>query len=240
MVSSHQAGGPVHPVGAASTRRTSSSRSPRWPGEGGCSSTATAHPASSGGPGLRDHRRLFHGGGTGAWARTVSSAASSRRLEAGTPGGPRPAAAPGRRSRRATGPSPFGRPCRPDRGQPGPAAWSRPRTSCAENERHILAARAPRSRRTRRSAARMSPRCFDGGHGPAREPARPTRTTRSSTGCATTTWRPSARHQEHNQPHLTLPTSEPALRRHYPRGLPQRHRERQRERQRDRERDRER
>ena len=137
----------------------------------------------------------------------------------GDPPPPRPAAS--RRARRAaaTGPP------RPGAGSDGTGprrsagsrtgsrtTWaccsSRPRRSCATTSGTCSRSRT-RSRRTRRSAARTSPRCSRAGA--ARSwTARRTRTTRSSPGCATTTWRPSARTRSTTSRRCRMPVAEPA------------------------------
>ena len=100
----------------------------------------------------------------GYWGmgKTVSSAASARRLEAGTPGGSNRAAVPG--------PAPAAR-ITGRRRSPGSrtgsrttwaCCWSRPRRSCARTSGTCSRSRT-RLKRTRRSAARTSPRCSRAG-----------------------------------------------------------------------------
>ena len=99
----------------------------------------------------------------GYWGmgKTVSSAASSRRLEAGTPGGgPGP---PRRRAPELTGTGPRrSAGSRTGSRTTWACCWSRPRRSCATTSGTCSRSRT-RSRRTRRSAARTSRPCSRAG-----------------------------------------------------------------------------
>ena len=129
----------------------------------------------------------------GYWGmgKTVSSAATGRRLEAGTPGGGnRASAAAGATAETHTGPI---RSAGSPTGSRTTCRCSSPRwqRSCARTSGMCSRWRT-RSSRTRRSTARTSRRSWTAGA--ARWWTAPrTRTTRSSTGCASTTWPPSGR-----------------------------------------------
>jgi ATP-dependent Zn protease len=144
----------------------------------------------------------------GYWGmgKTVSSAASSRRLEAGTPGGPRPAAAPGAGAD-GHGPSPFGRLADRIEDNLG-LLLVKAEDILRENERHILAlAHALETHKT--LSGEDVTAVFDGGRGPLVNGAP---YTDDAFIAKLRDYHLAAKraHQEHNQPHLTLPSSEPA------------------------------
>ena len=183
-----QAGGPVHPV--AQRVRVRHPGGARLAGRGADVLRQRQLVRRLRRPGLRDHRRLLHGGvlGHGQDGVLRRLVPPPRGRHAGRR--PRAAAAPGagdrgpRARRRSAGSRTGSR-----------TTWacclSRPRRSCATTSGTCSRSRT-RSSRTRRSAARTSPRSSRAGA--ARWwTARRTRTTRSSPSCASTTWRPSAR-----------------------------------------------
>jgi ATP-dependent Zn protease len=144
----------------------------------------------------------------GYWGmgKTVSSAASSRRLEAGTPGGPRSATAPGT-GVDGHGPSPFGRLADRIEDNLG-LLLVKAEDILRENERHVLAlAHALETHKT--LSGEDVTAVFDGGRGPL---VNGSPYTDDAFIDRLRDYHLAAKraHQEHNQPHLTLPTSEPA------------------------------
>ena len=143
----------------------------------------------------------------GYWGmgKTVSSAASARRLEAGTPGGVTRAAAPGAGHRRR-GAWPVGvRQARgPDRGQPGRAA--RAGRGDPARQRATRARARARARNAQDAQRRgRQPRCSRPGAARSWTAGR-TRTTRSSPSCVSTTWRPSARTRSTTSRNCSFPS----------------------------------
>jgi cell division protease FtsH len=148
----------------------------------------------------------------GYWGmgKTVSSAASARRLEGGTPGGPvgfRAAAGPGAGGPEAHGPSPFGRLA--DRIEDNLSTLLvKAEEILRDNERYVLAlAHALETHKT--LSGEDVTAVFDGGHGPLVD----------GTGYADDTFITRLReyhlaakraHQDHNQPKLQLPKATPA------------------------------
>ena len=144
----------------------------------------------------------------GYWGmgKTVTSAASARRLEAGTPGGPRSAAAPGAG---ATGTGP--------RRSAGSRTGSRTTWAVLlvkaeeilrDNERYVLAlAHALESHKT--LSGEDVTAVFDGGRGPLVDGA-PYADDAFIAKLREYHLAAKRAHQEHNQPQLTLPVAEPA------------------------------
>jgi len=179
--------GPVHPV-AQRVRggHILVALRPRLAGGGGCSSTADSSSGRC--PATWTPRPTvasLHGGVTGGWAKTVTSARLSRPgpLRAGHAGRPAvPPAAPGaRRSGTGTGPRRSARLADRIEDKPGPAArQGRGRSLARPNERQRCFAASRRNARSRRtktpSAAKMSTAVFGWRPaGPPRErrPVRP-------------------------------------------------------------------
>jgi ATP-dependent Zn protease len=144
----------------------------------------------------------------GYWGmgKTVTSAASARRLEAGTPGGPRSAAAPGAATDGHV-PSPFGRLA--DRVEDNLALLLvKVEGILRDNERYVLAlAHALESHKT--LSGEDVTAVFDGGRGPLVNGA-PYADDAFIDKLREYHLAAKRAHQEHNQPELTLPVAEPA------------------------------
>ena len=140
-------------------------------------------------------------------APLVTSAASARRLEAGTPGGPRSAAAPGAGGDGKTGPSPFGRLADRIEDNLG-VLLIKAEEILRDNERHVLAlAHALESHKT--LSGEDVTAVFDGGHGPLVNGA-PYTDDAFIDKLREYHLAAKRAHKEHNQPQLTLPVAEPA------------------------------
>jgi cell division protease FtsH len=145
----------------------------------------------------------------GYWGmgKTVTSAASARRLEAGTPGGPRSAAAPGAGTD-GSGPSPFGRLADRIEDNLG-VLLVKAEEILRENERYVLAlAHALESHKT--LSGEDVTAVFDGGRGPLVDGA-PYADDAFIDKLRDYHLAAKRAHQEHNQPQLTLPVAEPVL-----------------------------
>ena len=146
----------------------------------------------------------------GYWGmgKTVTSAASARRLEAGTPGGSgRAGAAPGPGGD-GRGPSPFGRLADRIEDNLG-LLLVKVEEILRENERHVLAlAHALESHKT--LSGEDVTAVFEGGHGPLVNGAP---YTDDAFIAKLRDYHLAAKraHQEHNQPQLTLPVAEPVF-----------------------------
>jgi hypothetical protein len=143
----------------------------------------------------------------GYWGmgKTVSSAASARRLEAGTPGGPRAAAAPGAGSD-GHGPSPFGRLADRIEDNLG-LLLVKVEGILRDNERHVLAlAHALETHKT--LSGEDVTAVFEGGHGPLVNGS-PYADDAFIAKLRDYHLAAKRAHQEHSQPQLTLPTAEP-------------------------------
>ena len=144
----------------------------------------------------------------GYWGmgKTVSSAASSRRLEAGTPGGPRSATAPGKGG--DAGPSPFGRLADRIEDNLG-VLLVKAEEILRDNERYVLAlAHALESHKT--LSGEDVTAVFDGGRGPLVDGA-PYADDAFIARLREYHLAAKLAHQEHNQPQLTLPVAEPVF-----------------------------
>jgi cell division protease FtsH len=145
----------------------------------------------------------------GYWGmgKTVTSAASARRLEAGTPGGPRSAAAPGAGGDGKTGPSPFGRLADRIEDNLG-VLLIKAEEILRDNERHVLAlAHALESHKT--LSGEDVTAVFEGGRGPLVDGA-PYADDAFIAKLRDYHLAAKRAHQQHNQPELTLPVAEPA------------------------------
>jgi cell division protease FtsH len=143
----------------------------------------------------------------GYWGmgKTVSSAASSRRLEAGTPGGPRSASVPGKSG---DAPSPFGRLADRIEDNLG-LLLVKAEEILRENERYVLAlAHALESHKT--LSGEDVTAVFEGGHGPLVDGA-PYADDVFIAKLRDYHLAAKRAHQEHNQPELTLPVAEPVF-----------------------------
>ncbi len=144
----------------------------------------------------------------GYWGmgKTVTSAASARRLEAGTPGGPRSAAAPGKGG--DAGPSPFGRLADRIEDNLG-LLLVKVEEILRDNERYVLAlAHALESHKT--LSGEDVTAVFDGGRGPLVDGA-PYADDAFIAKLREYHLAAKLAHQEHNQPQLTLPVAEPVF-----------------------------
>jgi hypothetical protein len=144
----------------------------------------------------------------GYWGmgKTVTSAASARRLEAGTPGGPRSAAAPGKVG--DAGPSPFGRLADRIEDNLG-LLLVKVEAILRDNEPYVLAlAHALESHKT--LSGEDVTAVFEGGSGPLVDG---TPYTDDAFIAKLREYHLAAKlaHQEHNQPQLTLPVAEPVF-----------------------------
>ena len=145
----------------------------------------------------------------GYWGmgKTVTSAASARRLEAGTPGGPRSAAAPGA-GVDGPGPSPFGRLADRIEDNLG-VLLVKAEEILRDNERYVLAlAHALESHKT--LSGEDVTAVFDGGRGPLVDGA-PYADDAFIAKLRDYHLAAKRAHQEHNQPELTLPVAEPVF-----------------------------
>jgi cell division protease FtsH len=145
----------------------------------------------------------------GYWGmgKTVSSAASARRLEAGTPGGPRSSAAAPGTGKDGQGPSPFGRLADRIEDNLG-VLLVRAEEILRDNERHVLAlAHALETHKT--LSGEDVTAVFEGGHGPLVNGAP---YTDDAFIAKLREYHLAAKraHQEHNQPQLPMPTPQPA------------------------------
>jgi cell division protease FtsH len=144
----------------------------------------------------------------GYWGmgKTVTSAASTRRLEGGTPGGPRSAAAPGAGAE-GHGPSPFGRLADRIEDNLG-VLLVKAEEILRENERYVLAlAHALESHKT--LSGEDVTAVFDGGRGPLVNGA-PYADDAFIDKLRDYHLAAKRAHQQHNQPELSLPVAEPA------------------------------
>ncbi|TVZ01685.1 AAA family ATPase [Trebonia kvetii] len=144
----------------------------------------------------------------GYWGmgKTVTSAASARRLEAGTPGGPRSAAAPGKGG--DAGPSPFGRLADRIEDNLG-LLLVKVEEILRENERYVLAlAHALESHKT--LSGEDVTAVFEGGRGPLVDGA-PYADDAFIAKLRDYHLAAKLAHQQHNQPQLTLPVAEPVF-----------------------------
>jgi cell division protease FtsH len=144
----------------------------------------------------------------GYWGmgKTVTSAASARRLEAGTPGGPRSAAAPGKGG--DAGPSPFGRLADRIEDNLG-LLLVKAEEILRDNERYVLAlAHALESHKT--LSGEDVTAVFEGGRGPLVNGA-PYADDAFIAKLREYHLAAKRAHQEHNQPQLTLPVAEPVF-----------------------------
>jgi cell division protease FtsH len=145
----------------------------------------------------------------GYWGmgKTVSSAASSRRLEAGTPGGARAGAAPGATAGEVHGPSPFGRLADRIEDNLG-SLLVRAEEILRDNERYILAlAHALETHKTL-SGEDVSA-VFEGGRGPLVNGA-PYADDAFIGRLREYHLAAKRAHQQHNQPEVQLPDAQPA------------------------------
>jgi cell division protease FtsH len=143
----------------------------------------------------------------GYWGmgKTVSSAASARRLEAGTPGGPRSASVPGKSG---DAPSPFGRLADRIEDNLG-LLLVKAEEILRENERYVLAlAHALESHKT--LSGEDVTAVFEGGHGPLVDGA-PYADDAFIAKLRDYHLAAKRAHQDHNQPELTLPVAEPVF-----------------------------
>jgi len=142
----------------------------------------------------------------GYWGmgKTVSSAASSRRLEAGTPGGPRAAAAPGAGAD-GHGPTPFGRLADRIEDNLG-VLLTKVEEILRDNERYVLAlAHALETHKT--LSGEDVTAVLEGGRGPLVNGA-PYEDDAFIAKLRDYHLAAKRAHQQHNQPQLTLPTAE--------------------------------
>jgi hypothetical protein len=142
----------------------------------------------------------------GYWGmgKTVTSAASARRLEAGTPGGPRSATAPGA-GNDGHGPSPFGRLADRIEDNLG-VLLVKVEEIIRDNERHVLAlAHALETHKT--LSGEDVTAVLEGGRGPLVNGS-PYADDAFIDKLRAYHLAAKRAHQEHNQPHLTLPTAE--------------------------------
>jgi cell division protease FtsH len=142
----------------------------------------------------------------GYWGmgKTVSSAASSRRLEAGTPGGPRAATAPGAGAD-GHGPTPFGRLADRIEDNLG-VLLTKVEEILRDNERYVLAlAHALESHKT--LSGEDVTAVLEGGRGPVVNGA-PYEDDAFISKLRDYHLAAKRAHQQHNQPQLTLPTAE--------------------------------
>ena len=145
----------------------------------------------------------------GYWGmgKTVTSAASTRRLEGGTPGGPRSAAAPGAGAE-GHGPSPFGRLADRIEDNLG-VLLVKAEEILRDNERYVLAlAHALESHKT--LSGEDVTAVFDGGRGPLVNGA-PYADDAFIDKLRDYHLAAKRAHQQHNQPELSLPVAEPAF-----------------------------
>jgi ATP-dependent Zn protease len=143
----------------------------------------------------------------GYWGmgKTVSSAASARRLEGGTPGGSNRANVPGGRD--AQGPNPFGRLADRIEDNLG-VLLVRAEEILRDNERHVLAlAHALETHKT--LSGEDVTAVMEGGHGPLVDGA-PYADDAFITKLRDYHLAAKRAHQEHNQPELQLPVAQPA------------------------------
>jgi hypothetical protein len=144
----------------------------------------------------------------GYWGmgKTVSSAASARRLEAGTPGGPKPAAMPGTGGD-GHGPSPFGRLADRIEDNLG-VLLVQAEEILRDNERHVLAlAHALETHKT--LSGEDVTAVLEGGRGPL---VNGSPYTDDAFIAKLTEYHLAAKraHQQHNHPDVQLPVAEPA------------------------------
>jgi cell division protease FtsH len=146
----------------------------------------------------------------GYWGmgKTVSSAASARRLEAGTPGGSNRAAAPGAgKGGEGHGPSPFARLADRIEDNLG-VLLIKAEEILRENERHVLAlAHALETHKT--LSGEDVTAVFEGGHGPLVDGA-PYADDAFIDKLREYHLAAERAHREHNQPQVSLPVAEPA------------------------------
>jgi ATP-dependent Zn protease len=144
----------------------------------------------------------------GYWGmgKTLSSAASARRLEAGTPGGPRSAAAPGAGAE-GHGPSPFARLADRIEDNLG-LLLVRAEDILRDNERHVLAlAHALETHKT--LSGEDVAAVFDGGRGPLVDGA-PYENDAFIARLREYHLAAKRAHEQHNAPDVSLPAPEPA------------------------------